>query len=241
MLPSLGETSVRQTTIEELFGRRHPVTITDAREVATIKYDPRMAEVIRRACAGRISRAAQNLTFDVLSRTISVPKEQVNEALEKSLAGAGTLALGRELFTERLQRLAFRVFARRTSGPTPSSLPRRAGEDRRATGRRSTTGSMTVLGDLAQATGLSAQTQWTDAIRALDVAAEPKTFELTVGYRVPQPIMELANRLLPAVATEVSATDSIRTEGDEPRLLRVRRDDVFATAWTRPPPSLNDG
>jgi DNA helicase IV len=329
VLPSLGETSVRQTTIEELFGRRYPVTITDAREVATIKYDLRMADVIRRACAGRISRAAQNLTFDVLSRTISVPKEQVNEALEKSLAGAGTLALGRELFTERLQRLAFRVFARdhdpsmdeamflselrggkafvaarnglwptintaqvvkdvlsggsrlrnaaaglldeeeiqtlergrrrrsnrgpwsradlplldeattRVSGPTfvyghviVDEAQDLAPMELRMLGRRSTTGSMTVLGDLAQATGLSAQTQWTDAIRALDVAAEPKTFELTVGYRVPQPIMELANRLLPAVATEVSATDSIRTEGDEPRLLRVRRDDVFATAWT---------
>ena len=328
MLPSLGETSVRQATIEELFGRRHPVTVADSPEVATIKNDLRMAEVIRRACVDRISRANEDLTLDVLSRIISIPKTAVNEALEKSLAGSGTLALGRELFTERLQRLALRRFANDhdpsmdetmflselradkafgaarkrlwptinpgqlvkdvlSGGPTLRSAGtglldedelkvlqgarrRRTGKgpwsradlplldeattrvsgpafvyghvivdeaqdlapmELRMLGRRSTTGSMTVLGDLAQSTGLSAQTRWVDAISALDVATESKTFELTVGYRVPKPIMEFANRLLPAVATEVSATDSIRKEGDEPRLLRVDAGDVFAAVW----------
>jgi len=329
VLPSLGETSVRQTTVEELFGRRFQVSVADADEVATIKHDLRMAEVTRRACVNKISRAAENLPFDVGSRALSIPRERVNDALEKSLAGASTLALGRELFTERLQRLAFRLFARDhdpsideamflselRAGKTftaarnslwPSINPvqvvkemlaggpalrnsaagvldgdeiellerarrRRSNKgpwsradlplldeattavsgpafvyghvivdeaqdlapmELRMLGRRSTTGSMTVLGDLAQATGLGAQRSWAEAIGALGVAAEPKTFELTVGYRVPRPIMELANRLLPAVATEVSSTDSIRTEGDEPRLLRVERGDVFTTAWT---------
>jgi DNA helicase IV len=44
--------------------------------------------------------------------------------------------------------------------------------------------------------------------------------------------MELANRLLPSVATEVSATDSIRTEGDQPRIVEVDRDEVLTTTWT---------
>jgi DNA helicase IV len=328
VLPSLGETSVRQTTIEELFGRRLPVTVADDDEVATVKHDLRMAEVIRRACTNKISRATEDLTFDVLSRTLSISKERVNDALEKSLAGTGTLALGRELFTERLQRLAFRLFARDhdpsideamflselragktfgtarnrvwptinppqvvkdvlSGGPTLRNAARAVLDEHeielleqarrrrsnkgpwsradlplldeattrvsgpafvyghvivdeaqdlapmelRMLGRRSTTGSMTVLGDLAQATGLSAQRTWAEVIMALGVTAEPKTFELTVGYRVPKPIMELANRLLPTVAIEVSATESIRTEGDKPRLLRVDDDEVFTSAW----------
>lgn len=37
----------------------------------------------------------------------------MRDALEKSLAGVRTLRLGRELFTERLQRMAFRAFAER--------------------------------------------------------------------------------------------------------------------------------
>ena len=328
VLPSLGETSVRQTTIEELFGRRLAVAAVDADAVAAIKHDLRMAEVIRRACVDKISRATENLAFDVLSRTLSIPRDRVNDALGKSLAGTSTLALGRELFTERLQRLAFRLFARdhdpsmdetmflselragKTFGAArnrlwPTINPRQVVKDvlsggptlrnaargvldedeiellerarrrrsnkgpwsradlplldeamtrvsgpafvyghvivdeaqdlspmeLRMLGRRSTTGSMTVLGDLAQATGLGAQRTWGEAIMALGVAAKPKTFELTVGYRVPKPIMELANHLLPAVATEVSATESIRTEGDEPRLLRVDDGEVFGAAW----------
>jgi DNA helicase IV len=329
VLPSLGETSVRQATVEGLFGRRHPVTVADERTVARLKGDRRMADVIRRACEAKISRPSEDLSFDVLSRRIRIARDQVNNALEKSLAGAGTLALGRELFTERLQRLAFRLFARdhdpsldeatflselrsaksfgsarnrlwptinpaqvvkevlsggsllhtaatglltkeevaileggrrRRSGRGPWSradLPlldeattRVSGPsfvyghvivdeaqdlsamELRMLGRRSTTGSMTVLGDLAQATGLGAQTDWAGAIDSVEVAAEAKTFELTVGYRVPQPIMELANRLLPAVATGVSATDSIRTEGADPRLIQVPSADMLAGTWS---------
>ncbi|MGH2698327.1 MAG: hypothetical protein ACRDJL_03895 [Actinomycetota bacterium] len=290
VLPSLGETSVRQTTIEGLFGRRYPVTITEEREVVVLKGDRRMAELIRRACELKISRPAEDLSFDVLSRRVSIPRAQVADAREKSLAGAGTLALGRELFTERRQRLAFRLFARRhdpsldeatflselrramsfgsarnrlwptinpsqvvkevlSGGPLLGAAAagllneeelgtlerarrKRSGRgpwaradlplldeattrvsgpsfvyghvivdeaqdlsemDLRMLGRRATTGSMTVLGDLAQATGLRAQTQWTAAIDSLDVAAEAKSFEITVGYRVPLPVMELAN------------------------------------------------
>ncbi len=98
-------------------------------------------------------------------------------------------------------------------------------------GRRARDGSMTVLGDLAQATGLVAQTDWRETIRHLDAESEPKTFSLTVGYRVPRPIMEFANQLLPAVAPHVPATESIRFEGTRPRLVPVEAADLVQRAW----------
>jgi hypothetical protein len=38
--------------------------------------------------------------------------------------------------------------------------------------------------------------------------------------------------MLRAGDANVSATDSIRTEGDEPRLLRVADDEDFTTVWS---------
>ena len=90
---------------------------------------------------------------------------------------------------------------------------------------------MTVLGDLAQATGLVAQTDWRETIRHLDTESEPKTFQLTVGYRVPRPIMEFANRLLSAAAPHVPATESIRFEGTEPRLVAVEAAELMQRGW----------
>lgn len=98
----------------------------------------------------------------------------------------------------------------------------------RMLGRRAREGSMTVLGDLAQATGLLAQTDWRETIRHLDAESEPKTFSLTVGYRVPRPIMEFANQLLPAVAPHVPATSRF-----------VSRECGLVCCRSRPPTSCN--
>jgi DNA helicase IV len=91
--------------------------------------------------------------------------------------------------------------------------------DLRMLARRSRRSSMTVLGDLAQATAPGAQTSWDDAISAL--GAKATLDELTLGYRVPAPIMEFANRLLPEAAPGVRAATSVRLRGDAPRLTAV--------------------
>ncbi len=91
--------------------------------------------------------------------------------------------------------------------------------------RRSVQGSMTVLGDLAQATAPAAQTDWS---RALDHLCVPgaRLEELTVGYRVPEPIMTFANRLLPYAAPGLRPPSSVREGGEPPRIAAVRPDEI---------------
>ncbi|MEU4652402.1 AAA family ATPase [Streptomyces sp. NPDC023723] len=57
VLPALGESGVRQSTLTQEIAR-HPVTGTDERAAAVVKHDARMAEVLRRALYGRVSAAA---------------------------------------------------------------------------------------------------------------------------------------------------------------------------------------
>ena len=100
----------------------------------------------------------------------------------------------------------------------------------RMVARRARAGSMTILGDLAQATAPGAQTSWEDAL-AVIAPPHPRLDELTVGYRVPAPIIEFANRLLPEAAAGVTPTRSVRTRGEVPRITEVAGDDVgIATA-----------
>jgi DNA helicase IV len=75
----------------------------------------------------------------------------------------------------------------------------------RAIARRCPIGSVTVLGDLAQATTPWAPGAWPITLRHLGhdgAAIRP----LTAGYRVPGEVLELANRLLPHIADVPPAT-----------------------------------
>ncbi|MBZ4322818.1 HelD family protein [Streptomyces huiliensis] len=79
----------------------------------------------------------------------------------------------------------------------------------RAVGRRCTTGSATVLGDIAQGTTPWATASWGEALAHLgkpDAAVE----ELTQGFRVPREVIAYASRLLPAIAPGLSEATSVR-------------------------------
>ncbi|MEU4622413.1 AAA family ATPase [Actinoplanes sp. NPDC023801] len=83
----------------------------------------------------------------------------------------------------------------------------------RAIARRSEHGSITLLGDLAQGTAPWATTDWRDILAHLgkpDAAVVP----LTVGFRVPEAVVALANRLLPALGVNVPEAVSLRRDGD---------------------------
>ncbi len=95
----------------------------------------------------------------------------------------------------------------------------------RAVARRSLHGSITVLGDLAQGTAPWAAADWADSLRHLgkpDAAVVP----LTVGFRVPAVVLELANRLLPSLGVNVPPAVSLRRDGE----LSVRAADDLAAA-----------
>ncbi len=83
----------------------------------------------------------------------------------------------------------------------------------RAIARRCPLGSVTVLGDLAQATTPWAPGDWAVTLRHLGhegAAVRP----LTAGYRVPDEVLSLANRLLPHIAVGVPPATSIRSGVD---------------------------
>jgi DNA helicase IV len=95
----------------------------------------------------------------------------------------------------------------------------------RALARRCPTRSMTVLGDLAQATGSAGQHSWEDVAEHLGPPsagdAGVERVDLDLGYRVPAPIMDLANRLLVVAAPDVAPCRSIRPDGRPPVVVRV--------------------
>ena len=79
----------------------------------------------------------------------------------------------------------------------------------RAVGRRCTTGSATVLGDLAQGTTPWATRGWEEALTHL---GKPGAVieELTAGFRVPTDVITYASRLLPHIAPGLTPVVSIR-------------------------------
>jgi len=79
----------------------------------------------------------------------------------------------------------------------------------RVIARRCPLGSLTVLGDLAQATTPWAVGSWPATLRHLGHPETPVR-PLTAGYRVPMPVLRLANRLLPHIAADVPPATSIR-------------------------------
>ncbi len=97
----------------------------------------------------------------------------------------------------------------------------------RAVGRRCATGSATVLGDQAQATTPWAPGSWEAALHHLG-KPDGRVAPLTLGYRVPREVLDLANRLLPLIAPGLPAASSLRSV---PGSLQVRRsDDLTADA-----------
>ncbi|MEZ5274182.1 MAG: ATP-binding domain-containing protein [Ilumatobacteraceae bacterium] len=87
----------------------------------------------------------------------------------------------------------------------------------RCIGRRSPAGSMTVLGDLAQSTTPAGQQDWAEAMRWLAPGGgDTQVAHLTIGYRVPGPILDMANRLLPFTAVAAEASTSVRLLGEPP-------------------------
>ena len=323
VLPALGEIDAQQTTIEELVGTtlsrlnaRYAVRGEDPADVATLKGDARMAEVVARALWAQVRPPAEGLlvprgarrwrlaTYEVeeivaglrargvrygaargmlpqrLAHAILVkmelagdsPDDRVQDAVARSrevkryvdavwpaidparlvhrlLSDADLLAGAADglLTDEEQRRLLWEKPAKAPTSArwsladavlidevadlverTPSLGHVVADEAQdlsemmlRAVGRRCSTGSVTVLGDLAQATTPFGSRSWETALTHLG-KPDAHVEQLTKGFRVPGEVIEYAARLLPRIAPGLEPPTSVRrTRGD----LAVQRTD----------------
>ncbi|MGH9099966.1 MAG: HelD family protein, partial [Acidimicrobiales bacterium] len=92
--------------------------------------------------------------------------------------------------------------------------------------RRSISGSMTVVGDVAQATGPWLSDGWTDVERHLSPARPARVVELSVGYRTPAEVMEVAAGVLAIAAPGLRAPSPMRRSGVVPTALRAAPGEV---------------
>lgn len=94
----------------------------------------------------------------------------------------------------------------------------------RAVGRRCSTGSATILGDLAQGTTPWATDSWKASLGHL--GKPDAVIEILVrGFRVPASVIDYAAQLLPSMAPGLGAPVSVR---DNPGRLEILRVDVEA-------------
>jgi superfamily I DNA/RNA helicase len=98
----------------------------------------------------------------------------------------------------------------------------------RMVSRRSLNGSMTVVGDIAQATGALAPNDWADVLRYLPDQKPSRVIGLSVGYRIPVQIMALANQVMLAATPTLRAPTSVRQSDDHPEFVTSTPDDLLA-------------
>jgi DNA helicase IV len=328
VLPALGEDAVEQRAVSELVDGIE-VGREDAADVAQLKADARLAEVVQRAVELAVRPKPEELVLFTDGHFVSVRERHVRELLDEALETGTALTLARERFRmavlrrfyerygELLDDLAFRSFdeierALQRKGflakyldrvlplPKPDKLvarllvspaalaeaaegildrgeqalllrdrPRRASDLRwsvhdlplvdvartlvegapRAFGhvivdeaqdlspmqllavsRRAADGSLTILGDVAQATGPVVYRRWQELGPYLPEAVAVTIEELRHAYRVPGEIMDFALPLLDLIAPEVERPLSYRQGGAPPLLLQVGEEALLGAA-----------
>jgi AAA domain/UvrD-like helicase C-terminal domain len=101
----------------------------------------------------------------------------------------------------------------------------------RMVSRRAREGSLTILGDVAQATGAIPYSSWDDVLPHLPGGGAAVVEELLHAYRVPREIMEVALPLLDTIAPGVAPPISYRTGADPPTFRRVAEEHLLAEAF----------
>lgn len=114
VLPSLGETGVRQSTVEDEVAR-HPVRARDEAPAALVKHDVRMAAVLYRALYGRVRAPVNSLEVPDGSYRWRVPVAELARIVADVRREAPPYAIGRERVRTRAVRL-IRSQAERRSG-----------------------------------------------------------------------------------------------------------------------------
>jgi len=338
VLPALGEEAVEQRALSEMLDRVETGR-EEAQDVAVLKADPRLSEVVQRVVELSVKPVPEELVLYADGVFVSVKERDVAALLEDALDAGLALGPARERFRMALLRRfyerygellgprALRSFdelerALRRNGflakyldrvlplPKPEKLvarlltssaalaeaaegvldrdeqklllrdrPRRASDLRwsdhdlplldvartlvdgppRAYGhvivdeaqdltpmqllmisRRAVDGSLTILGDVAQATGPVAYRGWSELEPYLPDEAEVTVEELRHAYRVPAEIMALALPLLDRIAPDVEPPLAYRRGGTPPRLVEVQEGELMEAA-VREAAAFDDG
>jgi DNA helicase IV len=96
----------------------------------------------------------------------------------------------------------------------------------RVLGRRCPGGSMTLVGDLGQATGPWAPATWEEVVAHLPGRRPAQSVDLTVNYRTPAEVADIAARVLAVAAPELKPSRSVREAGVPPVFTRVASDEL---------------
>ena len=92
--------------------------------------------------------------------------------------------------------------------------------------------SFTIVGDIAQTGSAAGATAWADVLEPY-VGDRWRLAELTVNYRTPEQVMDLAAAVLAAGGSSVRAPTSARIGRDEPEFTRVDDDPAGSAELTR--------
>ncbi|MCX6507710.1 MAG: AAA family ATPase [Actinobacteria bacterium] len=91
----------------------------------------------------------------------------------------------------------------------------------RVIGRRNETGSMTIVGDMAQATTAAASASWDATMEILASTKKPSRVDLSVSYRTPEEVLEFAAPTLRAAMPDLKPPVPVRRAGSAPRVVRA--------------------
>ena len=91
----------------------------------------------------------------------------------------------------------------------------------RVVARRTDTGSMTIVGDMAQATTAAASASWEETLRVIGVTKQPVRVDLTVSYRTPEEVLTFAQPTLHEAMPTLAPPEPIRRVGVSPRIVSV--------------------
>src|SRR6185437_2620425 len=90
--------------------------------------------------------------------------------------------------------------------------------------RRCPSGSMTLVGDPGQASRPGALSSWPEALAHLPQHTPARFVTLTINYRTPAEVMDVAARLLAVAAPTVEPSRSVRSTGEQPRFVPTTTD-----------------
>jgi len=96
--------------------------------------------------------------------------------------------------------------------------------------RRCPSGSMTLVGDPGQASRPGAVASWDAVLSHLPTHNASRFVNLTINYRTPAEVMDVASRLLAVAAPTVEPSVSVRRTGDEPRFVAAAAGKLVSVA-----------